>query len=310
MSTCAFKYTGKNSGGSRKNAGLKLIEYLQNKHLSDEYIVAKLSEFWKEDMPNGDQTTECIVPENTHIKAEIQAVEELVFAGKQIISHCFGKDCQVTKSQEDGNLLSSGDVLAMVTGSARDILSRERVMLNLIQRLCGIATLSRKYAKIANPFNVMILDTRKTTPGLRLFEKYAVAIGGSYNHRLNLSDGILIKDNHIIAAGSITGAIESAQKSNANLPLELEVDNIDQIKEALKIGVDGFLLDNMDAETIRLAVSIIRKSENGDDIFIEASGGINLENIHPYLDTGINAISIGALTHRAISKDIRLEFIL
>ena len=287
-----------------------MIEYLQNKHISDEYIVAKLSEFWKEDMPNGDQTTECTVPENTHIKAEIQAMEELVFAGKKIIPHCFGKDCQVTKSQEDGNLLSSGDVLAMVAGSARDILSRERVMLNLIQRLCGIATLSRKYAKIANPFNVMILDTRKTTPGLRLFEKYAVAIGGSYNHRLNLSDGILIKDNHIIAAGSITWAVESAQKSNANLPIELEVDNIDQIKEALKIGVDGFLLDNMDAKTIRLAVSIIRKSENGDDIFIEASGGINLENIHPYLDTGINAISIGALTHRVISKDISLEFIL
>ena len=272
--------------------------------------MAKLSEFWDEDMPAGDQTTECAISENVHIKAEIQVMEELVFAGKEIIPHCFGKDCQVTINQEDGNLLSSGDVLGMVTGSARDILSRERVMLNLIQRLCGIATLSRKYAKIANPFNVIILDTRKTTPGLRLFEKCAVAIGGSYNHRLNLSDGILIKDNHIIAAGSLIGAIESVQKSNVNLPLELEVDNIDQIKEALKIGVDGFLLDNMDADTVRLAVSIIRKSDKGNDIFIEASGGINIENIQPYLDTGINAISIGALTHRVVSKDIRLDFIL
>ena len=272
--------------------------------------MAKISEFWKEDMPNGDQTTECTIPENTHIKAKIQAMEELVFAGEKIIPYCFGKECQVTINEEDGKLLSYGDVLGIVTGSARDILSCERVMLNLIQRLCGIATLSRKYAKIANPFNIMILDTRKTTPGLRLFEKFAVAIGGSYDHRMNLSDGILIKDNHIIAAGSITRAIESVQKSNTNLPLELEVDNINQIKEAIKIGVDGFLLDNMDVNTIRLAVSIIRKSENGDDIFIEASGGINIENIHPYLDTGINAISIGALTHRAISKDIRLEFII
>ena len=272
--------------------------------------MTKLSGFWKEDMPNGDKTTECTVSKNTPIKAEIQSMEELVFAGKEIIPYCFGKDCQVTINQENGNLLSSGDILGVVNGSARDILSRERVMLNLIQRLCGIATLSHKYAKIANPFNVKILDTRKTTPGLRLFEKYAVAIGGCYNHRLNLSDGILIKDNHIIAAGSIKGAIESAQKLGANLPLEIEVDNIDQIKEALKIGVDGFLLDNMDVNTIRLAVSIIRESENGDDIFIEASGGINIENIHPYLDTGINAISIGALTHRAISKDIRLEFII
>ena len=272
--------------------------------------MAKLLEYWDEDMPTGDQTTECVISKNVHIKAEIQAMEELVFAGKEIIPHCFGKDCQVTINQEDGNLLSSGDVLGMVAGSARDILSRERVMLNLIQRLCGIATLSRKYAKIANPFNVIILDTRKTTPGLRLFEKCAVAIGGGYNHRLNLSDGILIKDNHIIAAGSLIGAIKSAQKSSTNLPLELEVDNIDQIKEALKIGVDGFLLDNMDADTVRVAVSIIRKSENGDDIFIEASGGINIENIQPYLDTGINAISIGAITHHAVSKDIRLEFIL
>ena len=286
-----------------------MIEYPQNKHLSEEYIVAKISEFWKEDVPNGDQTTECTIPENTYIKAKIQAMEELVFAGEKIIPYCFGKECRVTINEEDGKLLSYGDVLGMVTGSAKEILSRERVMLNLIQRLCGIATLSRKYAKIANPFNVMILDTRKTTPGLRLFEKFAVAIGGSYNHRLNLSDGILIKDNHVIAAGSITRAIESAQKSNTNLPLELEVDNINQIKEAIKIGVDGFLLDNMDVNTIRLAVSIIRESENGDDIFIEASGGINIENIHPYLDTGINAISIGALTHQAKSKNIRLEFI-
>ena len=287
-----------------------MIEYPQNKHLSDEYITTKLLEFWKEDMPNGDKTTDCTVSENVSIKAEIQVIEELVFAGQEIIPHCFGENCQVAINQEDGALLSSGDVLGVVTGSARDILSRERVMLNLIQRLCGIATLSREYVKIANPFNVIILDTRKTTPGLRLFEKYAVAIGGGRNHRLNLSNGILIKDNHIIAAGSITKAIESVKKSSTNLPLELEVDNIDQIKEALKIGVDGFLLDNMDANNIRLAVSIIRESNNGGDIFIEASGGISIENIHFYLDTGINAISIGALTHRAISKNICLEFIL
>ena len=287
-----------------------MIEYPQYKHIPDEYIIAKLSEFWNEDMPKGDLATECTVPKKTPIKAEIQALQELVFVGKEIIPHCFGKDCQVAINQEDGNLLSSGDVLGIVSGSARDILSRERVMLNLIQRLCGIATLSRKYAQIANPFNVKILDTRKTTPGLRLFEKCAVAIGGSYNHRLNLSEGILIKDNHIIAAGSITEAIKSAQKSRPNSPLELEVDNVDQIKEALKIGVHGLLLDNMDPETVRLAVSIIRKSKKGDDIFIEASGGINIENIQPYLDTGINAIAIGALTHRAVSKNIRLECIL
>ncbi len=287
-----------------------MIEYPQHKKLSDEYIIGKINYFLAEDIPNGDITTESTTSDNSEITAEIHAVEKLIFAGSEIIPHCFGEKCQVKINHKNGAMLSNGDVIGVVTGSAREILSRERVMLNLIQRLCGIATLSHEYAEIANPFNVKILDTRKTTPGLRLFEKYAVAIGGAFNHRLNLSHGILIKDNHIIAAGSVTNAIESARKKSIHLPLELEVDNFDQIHEALKIRVDGFLLDNMKPETIRSAVSIIRASQNGEDVFIEASGGITLENILPYLDTGINAISIGALTHQAISKNIRLDFIL
>ena len=286
-----------------------MIEYPQHKKLSDEYIIGKINYFLAEDIPNGDITTESTTSDNSEITAEIHAVEKLIFAGSEIIPHCFGEKCQVKINHKNGAMLSNGDVIGVVTGSAREILSRERVMLNLIQRLCGIATLSHEYAEIANPFDVKILDTRKTTPGLRLFEKYAVAIGGAFNHRLNLSHGILIKDNHIIAAGSVTNAIESARKKGIHLPLELEVDNFDQIHEALKIRVDGFLLDNMKPETIRSAVSIIRASQNGEDVFIEASGGITLENIHPYLDTGINAISIGALTHQAISKNIRLDFI-
>ena len=286
-----------------------MIEYPQHKKLSDEYIIGKINYFLAEDIPNGDITTESTTSDNSEITAEIRAVEKLIFAGSEIIPHCFGEKCQVKINHKNGAMLSNGDVIGVVTGSAREILSRERVMLNLIQRLCGIATLSHEYAEIANPFNVKILDTRKTTPGLRLFEKYAVAIGGAFNHRLNLSHGILIKDNHIIAAGSVTNAIESARKKGVHLPLELEVDNFDQIHEALKTRVDGFLLDNMKPETIRSAVSIIRASQNGEDVFIEASGGITLENIHPYLDTGINAISIGALTHQAISKNIRLDFI-
>ena len=286
-----------------------MIEYPQQKKLSDEYIIGKITYFLAEDIPNGDITTESTTSDNSEITAEIHAAEKLIFAGSEIIPHCFGEKCQVKINHKNGAMLSNGDVIGVVTGSTREILSRERVMLNLIQRLCGIATLSHEYAIIANPFNVKILDTRKTTPGLRLFEKYAVAIGGAFNHRLNLSHGILIKDNHIIAAGSVTNAIESARKRGIHLPLELEVDNFDQIHEALKTRVDGFLLDNMKPETIRSAVSIIRASQNGEDVFIEASGGITLENIHPYLDTGINAISIGALTHQAISKNIRLDFI-
>ena len=286
-----------------------MIEYPQYKKLSDEYIIGKITSFLSEDIPNGDITTEISTSDNSEITAEIYATEKLVFAGSEIIPHCFQEKCVVTINQKNGAMLSNGDVIGIITGSARKILSHERVMLNLIQRLCGIATLSYEYAEIAKPFNVKILDTRKTTPGLRLFEKYAVAIGGAFNHRLNLSHGILIKDNHIIAAGSVTNAIESAREKDLLLPLELEVDNLDQIQEALKTQVDGFLLDNMKPEEIRAAVSIIRNSQNGKNIFIEASGGITLENIYPYLDTGINAISIGALTHQATSKNIRLDFI-
>ena len=285
------------------------MEYTQHKQLSNEYIVEKIADFLAEDMPDGDKTTEGTIPEGVTISAEIQSGEELVFAGEKIIPHCFGENCQTTLNHNDGDYLLNGDVIGVVTGPAREILSRERVMLNLIQRLCGIATLTLEYAEIANPFNVKILDTRKTTPGLRLFEKYAVAVGGGYNHRLNLSDGILIKDNHIIAAGSVTKVIESVRKAGAGLPLEIEVDNINQIREALEANVDGFLLDNMNPQTIKESVSLIRASENGNDIFIEASGGITLKNIHPFLETGIDAISIGALTHQAVSKDIRLNFI-
>ena len=285
------------------------MEYTQHKQLSNEYIVVKIADFLAEDMPDGDKTTEGTIPEGVTISAEIQSGEELVFAGEKIIPHCFGENCQTTLNHNDGDYLLNGDVIGFVTGPAREILSRERVMLNLIQRLCGIATLTLEYAEIANPFNVKILDTRKTTPGLRLFEKYAVAVGGGYNHRLNLSDGILIKDNHIIAAGSVTKAIESVRKAGAGLPLEIEVDNINQIRKALEANVDGFLLDNMNPQTIKESVSLIRASENGNDIFIEASGGITLKNIHPFLETGIDAISIGALTHQAVSKDICLNFI-
>ena len=285
------------------------MEYTQHKQLSNEYIVAKIADFLAEDMPDGDKTTKDTIPEGVTISAEIQSGEELLFACEKIIPHCFGENCQTTLNHNDGDYLLNGDVIGVVTGPAREILSRERVMLNLIQRLCGIATLTLEYAEIANPFNVKILDTRKTTPGLRLFEKYAVAVGGGYNHRLNLSDGILIKDNHIIAAGSVTKAIESVRKAGAGLPLEIEVDNINQIREALEANVDGFLLDNMNPQTIKESVSLIRASENGNDIFIEASGGITLKNIHPFLETGIDAISIGALTHQAVSKDICLNFI-
>ena len=286
-----------------------MIEYPQLLHLPVEYIRSKISDFLAEDRPHGDITTDSIIPETEQVIAEIQAMEKLTFAGSEIIPHCFGDSCRVDMNIPDGETAEPGEILGQIQGPTQIILSCERVMLNLIQRLCGIASLSRKYVQLAHSYDVKILDTRKTTPGLRLFEKYAIAIGGAYNHRLNLSEGILIKDNHISSAGSVSDALKTMKRSNLHLPIELEVDNFDQIREALVIGVDGFLLDNMSPDSIKEAVSIIRHSERGEGIFIEASGGITDKNIVSYLDTGIDAISIGALTHSAINKDIRLEFI-
>jgi len=280
-----------------------LKNYKQYNHLDKDFIIKKINSFLNEDLADNDITTNSTVDNNATTQADIIAMEELTFSGSEIIPHCFNDD--VVINAHDGDLVSKGKIIGTITGNAQSILSRERVMLNIIQRLCGIATHTKKYVDLANPFKVKIFDTRKTTPGMRLFEKYAVKCGGGYNHRLDLSAGVLIKDNHIQSAGSITDALK---KINQKYWIELEVDTIEQIYEGLDNTVDGFLLDNMSPDKIKHAVQIIRSDKGGDDIFIEASGGINLTNIHPYLDTGINGVSIGALTHQIQSCDIKLEF--
>ena len=178
-----------------------------------EYIHSKISEFLIEDLPDGDVTTDSIIPKTKQIMAEIHAVEELIFAGAEIVPHCFGPSCHIHMLIMDGETAEPGKILGQVQGPAQIILSCERVMLNLVQRLCGIASISRKYVQLANAHNVKILDTRKTTPGLRLFEKYAIAVGGAFNHRLNLSKGILIKDNHIRSAKSVSNALKAVKKN-------------------------------------------------------------------------------------------------
>jgi len=286
-----------------------LIEYKQFKKLDSEYVLSRIIFFLQEDIPDGDKTTLGTVAHDEKVTAEIQAVESLVFSGSEVIPHCFADNSEINLTAKDGDELNAGDIIGQITGMASDILSRERVMLNLIQRLCGIATQTKVYAELAKPYGIKILDTRKTTPGLRLLEKYAVTCGGGYNHRSNLSEGILIKDNHLKAAGSVKIAVENMRKIDFSLPIELEVDTPAQIKEGLLVGVDGFLLDNMDPEQIREALDIIRYFPGGESIFVEASGGITLENIQGYLNTDVNAISVGALTHQIKSRDIRLEFL-
>lgn len=286
-----------------------MIKYHQYRTLPSDYIQQKFHEFWEEDLPNQDKTTRAIFSPDSNSKAEIQAVTDQIFAGAEILPYSFGEQCQVDVKVPDGASVKAGTVLGIVTGATLLLLERERTMLNLLQRLCGIATMTRKFTSLPGSEKIWILDTRKTTPGLRYFEKYAVVVGGGRNHRLDLSSGILIKDNHLQAAGSIHAAVESIRAQDYQLPIELEVDNLEQVEIGLAVGVDGFLLDNMTPEKTRNAVDMIRKYPNGDDIFIEASGGINIETVSGYFDTGINAVSIGALTHSSRGTDIRLEFI-
>lgn len=295
-----------------------MIDYPRQLDIPKEYLIRKVNEFLAEDAPDGDKTTLGTVNKTNISVAIIQAEEELIFAGEPLFDVFFGdgyaKDSfainsfKIERYFNDGEKVPQGGIICKVTGPSAELLQKERILLNLIQRLCGISTLTKKYVEIAEPYNVKILDTRKTTPGLRLFEKYAVAVGGGYNHRFDLSSGILIKDNHISAAGGVKYAIERLKQKGFGLPVELEVDNFTQIKEGINAGVDGFLLDNMPPEKTNEAVKLIRSYPQGDEYFIEASGGITLKTLGDYVGTGINAVSIGALTHSVAASEIHLEF--
>jgi len=264
----------------------------------------------EEDIPNGDITTEAIIAASTPVIAQMNSGEDFVFCGSSVIPYCFPESCKIGIKIEDGQQVNSGVTLATITGFAGDILTYERVSLNLIQRLCGISTETKKYCDLNLPNNFKVMDTRKTTPGLRLFEKYAVSVGGGWNHRFDLSSGILIKDNHLQVAGSVKAAVELSREQNKNnLPIELEVDTLDQLREGLDMDVDGFLLDNMSPKLVQDAVTIIRSHPNGETIFVEASGGINYDTLESYAWTGIDAVSMSAITTQASAVDIKLEFI-
>ncbi|MEN6511545.1 MAG: carboxylating nicotinate-nucleotide diphosphorylase [Chloroherpetonaceae bacterium] len=282
--------------------------YNQLVNLPPEYIESKIAEFIAEDIPNSDITTDLAIDKNEKIVALLISQEDTVFIGEKIIPYFFDKSVQIEILFKDGDVIPNDTIIARFIGNSAQILSIERVLLNLIQRLCGIAKQTHQFVQLAKPYNIEILDTRKTTPGLRLFEKYAVAKAGGTNHRLDLSSGILIKDNHI-AEKSLGELIRKVRIKNiSNLPIEVEVDTFDQLKIVLDEGADAILLDNMQPEIVSEAVSLIRNHPNGKNIYIEASGGINLSNIEPYLHTAINGISIGAITHSVKAAELHLEF--
>ena len=284
------------------------MKYPLQIRIPDYYIKRKIAEFLLEDAPQGDLTTCGTIDSTIKSTARVIAQENLVFAGEQLIENFFEEPFIVEKKCVDGQNLSNGDVIAVIKGPSDKLLTRERVFLNHLQRLCGIATHTRKYVDIGKPYNVKILDTRKTTPGLRFFEKFAVAVAGGFNHRLDLSSGILIKDNHIKAAGSISNAVIKVKAKNYGLPIEVEVENMNEIKEAIDAGADGLLLDNMPPAQVQQSVEFIRAYAKNKDVYIEASGGINLDTLPDYVVTGVDAVSVGALTHSIKSSEIHMEF--
>ena len=278
--------------------------YSQIKGISKKTIRQKLKEFFEEDDIKNDITTNTFIDKNENIKANFVAEFEGVFCGEKIIENAFSKKVRTTTFIKDGFKVKEGYLLAEVVGPSEEILRKERVVLNLIQRMCGIATETNKYAQKAFRKNIKILDTRKTTPGIRIFEKYASKCGGGFNHRFNLSKGVMIKDNHIGANKGISSIFKKSKKINA--PIQVEIDTLKQLQKVLEYKVDAVLLDNMNSLEIKECIKAIK--ESGKKIFIEVSGGINYKTLNKYLIKGVDAISIGATIHQATFKNIKLQF--
>ncbi len=264
--------------------------------------------FLREDLEHGDITTEAIFSEETG-SALFVAREPLIAAGLETVAARVFRllDDQLRffgEAAQDGAQVGPGETMLIVSGPVRSILRAERVALNLVQRLCGIATLTRQYADAMQGCKAVIADTRKTTPGLRLLEKYAVRCGGGRNHRYSLSDGVLIKDNHIAACGSITEAVRRARAAVPHtMAIEVEADTLEQVEECLACAVPVIMLDNMDVPTLRQAVQLI-----AGRAVTEASGGVNLRTVRAIAETGVDIISVGALTHSAPACDIGLDW--
>lgn len=244
------------------------------------------------------------------MRGAIKAKSLLVLAGLPMaleVLRIVDERIKATPWQEDGSIVQPGSVVLALEGSSRSILMAERVMLNLLQRLSGTATLTGMFVEMIEGTGAKILDTRKTTPGLKLLEKYAVRCGGGFNHRLTLGDGVLLKENHLAAADSLRSAVESARRASPNLiRIEVEVENLDQLAQCLELpDVDGVLLDNMDLESLHAAVEMRKAS--GRRLFLEASGNITLESARSIAETGVDFLSIGALTHSAPAADLSLR---
>lgn len=278
---------------------------------TEKELVDKLIDLsFAEDIGDGDHTTLCCIPEEARGKSRMIIKEEGILAGVKIAEEVFNRFDSTLKVEiliNDGTKVKPGDVAMVVEGSVRSLLQTERLMLNIVQRMSGIATITHKYMELLKGTKAKVLDTRKTTPGMRILEKMAVKIGGGENHRIGLFDMILLKDNHVDFAGGISNAIdrchEYLEAQNKDLKIEIEVRSIDELNQVLEHGgVNRIMLDNFSVEDTRMAVDLI-----GGKYEIESSGGITLDTIRSYAECGVDYISVGALTHSVKSLDISFK---
>jgi nicotinate-nucleotide pyrophosphorylase (carboxylating) len=272
---------------------------------ADPFVQRFIKEIVDEDVGLGDITSLAVIPEDAHFQGIMSAREVMVVVGLPIALEVFRTLAPAAALQaevSDGDQVKAGTVLARLSGSARGLLTAERTALNLLQHLSGIATMTRAYVDRIQGTGAVLLDTRKTVPGLRALAKYATRMGGARNHRMRLDSGVLIKDNHIAVCGGIEKAVASA-KAAGLAPIEVEIDTLDQVNAAIEAGADVVLLDNMDVPTLSRAVKIVAGRAR-----TEASGGVNIENIRDVAETGVDSISVGRITQSAPAVDIGLDW--
>ena len=254
----------------------------------------------------GDVTSNATIAADARFTAEMNCRQAIVLAGLDLTAAFFralDPEIEIEQLAKDGDRLGHGAVLMRLAGNARAMLTAERSALNTLQHLSGIATLTRQYVDAIDGTGTILLDTRKTLPGLRVLEKYAARMGGAENHRMRLDDGVLIKDNHVAVCGGVAEAVRRAKAANTGLQVQVEVDRIDQIEPALEAGADRLLLDNMNPAILREAVKLV-----GGRVPLEASGGVTLETIRFLAETGVNYISVGRITQSAPAVDIGLDY--
>jgi len=272
-------------------------------------IIANVSTALQEDLGSGDKTAE-LVPESTAASAIIICREPMTLAGQPWVDEVYRQldpDVEIQWLANDGDHLPADAEICVLSGAARSLLSGERTALNFLQTLSATATVTSRYVNAVADFKARILDTRKTIPGLRLAQKYAVRCGGGNNHRIGLFDAILIKENHIASAGGVEIAIRTAKEQHSNLPIEIEVESVTELQDALRAGADRLLLDNFDIEDLQRAVEVNHK-EGNPPADLEASGGLTLEEIVKVAETGVDYISVGALTKNVDAIDLSMRF--